>query len=88
MLKERAIIYPSSFKNIFHQQIAIPSTLAPINTHTYQTWGQFNSRIGIGYLKNGNGIGIDKFLIRIEKFLIGIPTKKLNPEISLQFLLH
>ena len=37
----------------------------------YQTWGQFNSGIGIDYLKKKwIGIGIETFLIGIEKYLI------------------
>jgi len=54
-----------------------------------QKWGQFNSEIGIDYLKNW--ISIEKFGIGIEKFGIGIEVsnkQKFNPEINLLFFLR
>ena len=45
--------------------------------HAGQTWGQFNSGIGIDYLKKWFGI---------EGIGIEVSSKKLNPEIKLPFL--
>ena len=57
------------------------------NQGRYQTRGQFNSGIGIDYFKTN---GIEKLLIGIEFFLIGIGIEvsyqKLNPQINLPFL--
>ena len=51
-----------------------------MNNGFCQTWGQFNSWIGIDYFKE-NGIGIDKFWIGINVSY----QKKLNPQIHLHF---
>jgi len=36
--------------------------------HANQKWGQFNSGIGIDYLKNGIGIEIFKFELELRHF--------------------
>jgi hypothetical protein len=51
---------------------------AVYNRYT-QTWGQFNSGIGIGIDCFGIGIGIDYFGIGIG---IEVCHKKLNPQIN------
>ena len=47
-----------------------------------QTWGQFNSRIGIDYLKK-NELELELRNLEME---LKFPTKKLNPKINLPFL--
>jgi len=50
-----------------------------------QTWAQFNSGIGINYLKK---MELELRNFELRKLELKFPTKKLNPEINLPFLQH